>query len=467
MVVLRFSTFKKWPALLVLLLLLVSLGAEPIFAAPTLAEQFEKSLGRGAAPDVIKQYGGEYILPLPERLWLEEIFRRLEAVTERSEIEYTLTVLDSQQWNAFSLPGGYIFITKGLLKSIGGDETKAAAVLGHEIAHVEKKHGVNAVLRQMGLTVLLEVGVFWLDLLSADVLRVASATLLQLLQLGWGREAEFEADALGQDLAVKAGFDAIGPVLLLTDFLEAEDEDLPLGVFRTHPNTDKRRERLVSRLSSFWPEPSLVWERSSLESKNIRRNSEDAGRSDPRNRFRVEFAQRGLRIEDTQQGRFLQWLADYQIHDFRWSPQGSYLAVVAEQNYQRVLLVLDRQGRLLKKSSSLSEFGQLEEFCWSPREKMLALGFAADQGSSVVVTYLQADVYFKVSGQEGRHPVWTEEGLGFARRDGWYRLLPPEVIPVLIPNPVPLVLQRKKSLLPTLIREGDSIRLTRPALSLP
>ena len=71
---------------------------------------------------------------------------------------------------------------------------------------------MNAVLRQMGLTVLAEVGALALDFISGELVRLAGATLVQVLQLGWGREAEFEADAVGQSLAVQAGFDPIGAI---------------------------------------------------------------------------------------------------------------------------------------------------------------------------------------------------------------------------------------------------------------
>ncbi len=106
---------------------------------PVWSDRFEQTLGKGAVPEIIKQYGGEYTLPIADRMWLEEVFRRLAAVTERSEIEYSLVVLNSFEYNAFALPGGYTFITRGLLQLLDMDATKLAAVLGHEIAHVEKK----------------------------------------------------------------------------------------------------------------------------------------------------------------------------------------------------------------------------------------------------------------------------------------------------------------------------------------
>ncbi|HBG02339.1 MAG TPA: hypothetical protein DDW87_12310, partial [Firmicutes bacterium] len=152
--------FGKWFWLALVMVLTLALQFGVVQAAPmdSFGERFERSLGRGTAPEIVKEYGGEYVLPIKERLWVEEIFRRLIAVTDRQNLEYTLTVLNSSDLNAFALPGGYVLVTKGLVNAIGDDEAKLSAVLAHEIAHIEKKHGVNGVLRQMGLTVLFEVG---------------------------------------------------------------------------------------------------------------------------------------------------------------------------------------------------------------------------------------------------------------------------------------------------------------------
>ena len=166
---------------------------------------------------------------------MEEVFARLAAQSERQDVQYTLTVLNSREANAFSLPGGFIFITRGLLNLIGSDEAQLAAVLGHEIAHVEKKHGVNAIFRQLGLSVLAEVGAFALDFLSGDLLRAAGLALTQILQAGWGREAEFEADALGQEIAARAGFDPVGAISLLEKLIQAENSEESMHIFRTHP----------------------------------------------------------------------------------------------------------------------------------------------------------------------------------------------------------------------------------------
>lgn len=469
--ILKTKRLTKWTligaALLVFLIFNSAAQASPLWS-----DRFEQTLGKGAVPEIIKQYGGEYILPISERMWLEEVFGRLVAVTERSEIEYSLVVLNSFEYNAFALPGGYIFITRGLLQLLGMDETKLAAVLGHEIAHVEKRHGITAVLRQMGLAVVMEVGVMWLDIFPPELLRVASATLLELLKLGWGREAEYEADAVGQSLAVQAGFDAIGAVAVLDDLLEADPDELRTHIFSSHPDTRSRRRRVAENLISFWPAPEQVPVKRGAEISEISRNSDQNERTDPKGRFAISLpdspTQRGLTVYDRQRQEMLIWLAGSAVHEFSWSPTGEYLAVIVREGSQMGLWLCDRYGYAVIKRVPDAKYGLLSGLSWSPAGGMLALAFCGPSGGAVVVTYLDSEVYIPVSGEAGgTDPIWLEDGLYFKSNGIWYRRQPPSVEPVSISNPVPQVLQRKRILSPTVIHEDGSIRLTRPSLTLP
>ena len=433
--------------------------------------RFERTLGTGAVPEIIKQYGGEYIVPLQEKLWLEEVFRRLVSVTERQDVEYSLLVLGSNEPNAFSLPGGYIFITQGLLKLIGSDASKLAAVLGHEIAHVEKKHGVNAVLRQMGLTVLLEVGVMVLDMASADLFRIATGTLLQLLQLGWGREAEYEADLVGQSIAVRAGFDGLGAVTLLDDLATIENVDLPMKVFRTHPDTKDRRKRMEENLLLFWPTPTLVTAGKQVERLDMGRDYEQNRRIDPNNRYLIRTdllsSHKGLEVYDSQLNQTIRWLDEVSIRDFTWSPNGQYLAVLVETVHSgREVWLCDRFGYILKKWVP-EHAGQIQTMHWSPEGTMLALELNGEK-EDILVTYVATDVFLAVAGERGgKNALWLGSELYFLQNGQWHVTEAPQVWPVVVPNPVPRVIQRKRILSPAVVKEGNTIRLTRPSLSIP
>ncbi|HBN96897.1 MAG TPA: hypothetical protein DDZ66_11395 [Firmicutes bacterium] len=461
------SRLQRWfgPWTVVLLFFVLLSGS---VQAASLGERFERTLGGSAVPEILKQYGGEHVLPIGQRMWVEEIFRRLVEVTEREDVDYTLTILNSSELNAFALPGGYVFITRGLISAIGRDEAELAAVLGHEITHIERKHGVNAVLRQMGLAVLLEVGVMTLDLASADLLRVASATLLQLVSLGWGREAEYEADLSGQALAVKAGFDGVGAVSLLDDVFTVGSEDLPMKIFRTHPDTRIRRDRLEAALVSFWSTPVVVEDRDVVERLNASRNSKQARRNDPGGRYVVIVPDEGagLHVFDQQVRQYVTWFENTKVHDFAWSPQGQYIALIVNEGSQRQLWIGDRWG---KKTKSVGLSGQaITEMSWSPQGNQLAILVDGPMGSEVMVTYLEADVLLQVGGDfTGESSIWLDTGLYFAHGDMWYHTSAPKVSPVTIRNPVPQVLQRQRILSPTVIKEGNTIRLTRPSLTIP
>ncbi|NMA62315.1 MAG: hypothetical protein GX956_10570 [Firmicutes bacterium] len=176
----------------------------------------------------------------------------------------------------------------------------------------------------------------------------------------------------------------------------------------------------------------------------------------------------GLEVYDTQREQTVYWLQDTIVLDFMWSPQGSHLGVVVEQGSCTELWFVDRFGYPIRKLKPKEQWGRIEAISWSPNGQMLALQFSNGQQDQIRVTYFQTEVYLPVSGQSGgKEPVWLEDGLYFTRGDVWYSTQAPTVRPVLVSNPVPVVLQRQRILSPTVIREGDTIRLTRPSLALP
>lgn len=460
-------TFIFLVAILCSLLFFAPVG----MASSLVSGSFERSLGGGVAKEILNQYGGEYELPIQQRLWVEEVFRRLVECTERKDVEYNLTILNSSAPNAFALPGGYIFLTKGLLRILLNDENKLAAVLGHEIAHVEKRHGINAVFRQMGLTVLLEVGVIWLDLVSADVLRVGSVTLLQLLQLGWGREAEFEADILGQDMAVRAGFDSVGGVSALDSLAEQNKFDLPMKIFRTHPDIKNRRTRLEENMLSYWSKLHAVTENNALKRLELSRISHQNGRTDPNNRFNLKILsgkRGGLELHDLQSDEKTIWLQGFHVKSYNWSPKGKYLAVLGKLDSVSQIWLVDRYGYVIKRWVSSEKLGQINDMSWSLREDMLALDIFKDGKEEIVVTYVHTDVYIPITDDHGGNSsIWHDNYIYFFNNGRWYGRKMPETRAVVIPNPIPRVVERKRILSPTIIEEGNTIRLTSPSLILP
>jgi predicted Zn-dependent protease len=158
--------------------------------------------------------------------------------SERSDLPWQFGVIDSSDINAFSAPGGYVFITKGLYNKLH-NESELAGVLGHEIAHVVRKHQLK-ILQQSQL-----IG------LGADALgrEVKGQAALQNL-IGSGAEimsrkldksAEFEADRMGLVLAARAGYDAYGLPTVLEEIGHVAPGDSSVALlFKTHPAPDVR-----------------------------------------------------------------------------------------------------------------------------------------------------------------------------------------------------------------------------------
>ncbi len=162
---------------------------------------------------------------------------------------YHFAVLDTEEVNAFACPGGIIFITKGMLKSLNNEE-ELAAVLAHEVAHVSLRHGISAIKASRWADVVLAMGTEAAkSYTSAEVNKLVSLfegsiddVFKTIVVNGYGKDQEVEADGKGIIYVNKAGFDPKGlPVFL--DRLIALNKGSKDGMFKTHPGTKERSEK--------------------------------------------------------------------------------------------------------------------------------------------------------------------------------------------------------------------------------
>lgn len=219
-----------------------------------MSEAEELALGRKEHPNILKQYGEYSDAELQAEV--ERVGQQLARKSHRSGLEYHFTVLDSSEVNAFALPGGYIYITRGLLVYLN-NEAELAAVLGHEIGHVTARHSV----RQLSAATAKELGY---SLTSLFVPELRSESVKQLFDVlgtalirGYGREHELEADRLGAEYLARTGYDPeamIGVIRVLKNQelferqLAKEEQREPRvyhGVFSTHPDNDQRLKEVV------------------------------------------------------------------------------------------------------------------------------------------------------------------------------------------------------------------------------
>lgn len=192
--------------------------------------------------------------------YVNNVGRWLAAQTERPDLPWRFGVLDAPQLNAFAVPGGTIFVTRGLLERMQS-EAELAGVLAHEIAHVLRKHHLKAI--QAGARTALAG-----DALGAALKDRGGAGREKLIALGTemysrglDKSDELEADRLGVVIAARGGYDAYGlPAVLQTlQAMNAEDSALAL-MFKTHPAPGERLaalDPLQSLLDAYASQPQL------------------------------------------------------------------------------------------------------------------------------------------------------------------------------------------------------------------
>ena len=201
----------------------------------------ELKIGGAVAVDIVARNGG--ILKdeaVTHRVAL--IGKSLSAYCSRPELNFRFGVLNSSHINAYSAPGGYVFITKGLYDTLPDDQ-QLAAVLAHEISHVTKRHALKVISRSQFMKGLFDAGGSVSNVPAFDG-GVASITD-SLFTKGFDPSAEFEADHEGRSLATKVGYQHDALLDFLKDLYKTEGDNK--SAFPTHPPLSHRIERLEEK----------------------------------------------------------------------------------------------------------------------------------------------------------------------------------------------------------------------------
>lgn len=212
-------------------------------------------LARAQHPRILATYGGEYSDPKLERM-VAKVIGSLTTVSANPTQNYRITILNSPNVNAFALPGGYLYITRGLL-ALANDSSELAAVVAHEMGHVTANHGLQ---RQQ-----LEAEESLATKVVSDVLGdspTAKAALIRgkLRLAQFSRNQELEADAIGIKSVGEAGYDPYAASRFLqsmstyTDFRSVSGAtDASLDFLATHPNTPQRIKLALRHARQFGP----------------------------------------------------------------------------------------------------------------------------------------------------------------------------------------------------------------------
>ena len=238
---------------LVLALLLATCAKNPVTGkreVMLMSETDEIKLGAESDPEILAEFG---VLENPElQAFINEKGNEMAKVSHRSSLPFHFKILDSPVVNAFALPGGYVYFTRGILAHFN-NEAQFAGVLGHEIGHVTARHGANQYSKQMLAQLGLAIG----SSISKELESFANiaGAGLQLLFMKFGREDESQSDELGVEYASKTGNDGkqMADFFKTLDKLGGEGEGRMPAFLSTHPAPLDRFEK-VGELTKVWQE---------------------------------------------------------------------------------------------------------------------------------------------------------------------------------------------------------------------
>jgi predicted Zn-dependent protease len=209
---------------------------------PPLTLEQEAMIGEELDRELTGEFG-VFDDPALERV--TAIGRDIVPHTDRPELDYRFTLLDTPEINAMSTPGGFIYVTRGLLDFVGSDD-ELAGILGHELAHTSLRHGSRAVEVELAALATIEhlaQAGFEVDGLVSDHAAELAAAVTDTLVSGWSQDQEREADAFGVYYTGRAGYrpEAVLDFLERLEALEPAVAEDPLSrLFRTHPPNPER-----------------------------------------------------------------------------------------------------------------------------------------------------------------------------------------------------------------------------------
>ena len=227
---------------------LLKKGLGVVQALQPIGEEEEITLGQAVAVEAFSRFGGEY---RDDRLtqYLNLVGKTIGELSDRPNLNYHFAILNSQEQNAFAAPGGYIFVTIGLLKTLK-NESELAGVLAHEVAHITQKHMLETIRRGALLANVSELSMAAMNKDPQMFSNVIDEITDKLFTKGLDKDKEFEADVYGVEFAYRAGYNPKG----LQDYLrtlKSQEGHAQSRFFTTHPSTAERIGKIDGLLGQF------------------------------------------------------------------------------------------------------------------------------------------------------------------------------------------------------------------------
>jgi predicted Zn-dependent protease len=236
------------------------------FSTP-ISEQQEAQLGREEHPKILEEFGGEYKEKPELTTYVSSIGQFIAATSERKDVKYTFTVLNTPDVNAFAVPGGYIYTTRGLI-ALANNEAELASVLGHETGHITARHTAEragqAQQTQIGVLGAVLLGAVLGGQTGADLAGGLASQYGQMRLASYSQEQEFEADSLGVRYMKRATYDpqasasflaALRAQTQLEAQLAGKDPNVvdDTNMMATHPRTIDRVQRAIQEAGGTQP----------------------------------------------------------------------------------------------------------------------------------------------------------------------------------------------------------------------
>lgn len=240
---------KNLLASILCIMLMASCARNPVTGKRELSfmsEENEIALGKQSDGDIVKSFG---LYQNPEiQKFIDVKGQEMAAISHRAHLNFDFKVLDSPVVNAFAIPGGYVYFTRGILAHFN-NEAEFAGVLGHEIGHVTAKHSVSQMSKQQLMQGLFVGGI----VLSEDFRQYADVASqgMGLMFLKFGRDDESQSDRLGVEYSTKVGYDSHNMANFFKTLKRLSGESAIPAFMSTHPDPVDRNEK-VNELSDEW-----------------------------------------------------------------------------------------------------------------------------------------------------------------------------------------------------------------------
>lgn len=207
-------------------------------------EKTEIAIGRNVAQSIIKN--NKIYDDAKTLAYLRGIGDKIGAISHRNDLDYNFYIIDEEEINAFALPGGYIFVNKGLIDKT--DEDELGFVLAHEIAHISARHSLKKLQASLGLGLLIDIALGGSG--YADVRRAVNI-VYEIVSLGHSRKDELLADSLAVKYVYLANYDPEAALTLFDKMKKGKGKGNTLVFLRSHPLIEDRVANIKEKIKAL------------------------------------------------------------------------------------------------------------------------------------------------------------------------------------------------------------------------